>query len=58
MGVKSLEVPPGLADAQPPGGAKLTKAQPPGLKRRANAPQLPKGGGRALHIWNCLMHYT
>lgn len=45
MGVKSLEVPPGLADAQPPGGAKLTKAQSPGLKRQANAPQLPRGGG-------------
>ena len=45
MGVKSLEVPPGLADAQPPGGAKLSKAQPPRLKRRANAPQLPRGGG-------------
>jgi len=44
MGFKSLEVPPGLIDAQSTGSAKLTKAQPPGLKRQANAPQLPRGG--------------
>ena len=52
MGFKSLEVPPGLIDAQSTGSAKLTKAQPPGLKRQANAPQLPRGGrgGGVAHL--------
>ena len=40
--------PPGrakLANAPPPGRAKLANAPPPGLTRRANAPQLPGRGG-------------
>ena len=47
--VKSQGVPPGLANARPPGGAKLAKAPPPGLTRLANAPRLP---GWAGHRWN------
>ena len=45
MRVKSPGVPPGLANARPPGRAKLAKAPPPGLTRLANAPRLPGGGG-------------
>ena len=45
MPVKSPGVPPGLANARPPGHAKLAKVPPPGLTRLANAPQLPGGGG-------------
>ena len=45
MCVKSPGLPPGLANAQPPGCAKLAKAPPPGLTRLANALQLPGGGG-------------
>ena len=40
-------VPPGLANARPAGRSELAKAPPPGLTERANAPQLPEGGGRA-----------
>ena len=36
---------PGLANARPPGRAKLDEAPLPGLTRGANAPQLPGGGG-------------
>ena len=45
---------PGLANARPPGRAKLANAPPPGLTRQANAPQLPGGG--AGRSWNWLMH--
>ena len=49
-------VPPGLANARPPGRAKLGKAPAPGLTRRANAPQLPRwgggGGGGTGRSWN------
>ena len=38
-------LPPGLANARSPGRAKLANAPPPKLKGRANAPQLPGGGG-------------
>ena len=48
--VKSPGVPPGLANARPPGRAKLAKAPPPGLTRLANAPRLPGGG--AGRRWN------
>ena len=59
MRVKSPGVPLGLANAWPPGHAKLAKAPPPGLTRLANAPRLPGGGGGggggeggAGHRWN------
>ena len=45
MRVKSPGVPPGLANARPPGRAKLAKAPPSGLTRLANVPRLPEGGG-------------
>ena len=45
MRVKTPVVPPGLANARPPGRVKLAKAPPSGLTRLANAPRLPGGGG-------------
>ena len=43
MRVKSSEMARGLANARPPGSVKFVDAPPPGLTRRANAPQLPEG---------------
>ena len=45
MRVKSSGLSRGLANARPPGSATFANAPLPGLKRRANAPQLPWGGG-------------
>ena len=50
VGVKSLGVPPGLANARTLGRAKLATAPPPGLTRRAiprSCPGVGGGGGRA-----------
>ena len=48
---KFFGVPPGLANSRPPGRAKLVKAPPPGLTRRAYAPKLPgEGGGAKLEL--------
>ena len=41
---------PWLANARPPGRAKLANAPPPGLTRRTNAFQLPGGGGGRAHL--------
>ena len=43
--VKSSGMARGLANARPLGSAKFANAPPPGLTRRANASQLPGGGG-------------
>ena len=45
MRVKSSGLARGLANARPPGSATFADVPPPGLTRRANAPQLPGGGG-------------
>ena len=45
MRVKSSGLSRGLANARPPGSATFANAPLPGLTRRANAPQLPWGGG-------------
>ena len=45
MCVKSSGLARGLANARLPGSATFANASPPGLTRRANAPQLPGGGG-------------
>ena len=45
--VKSSGMAQGLANARSLGSAKFANAPPPGLARRANAPQLPGGGGWA-----------
>ena len=43
--VKSSGMARGLANARLPGSATFANAPPPGLTRRANAPQLPGGEG-------------
>ena len=48
MRVKSSGLAPGLANVRHPGSAKVANALPPGLKRRANTPQQPKGVGGGL----------
>ena len=45
MRVKSSGLARGLANARPQGSAPSANAPPPGLTWRANAPQLPEGGG-------------
>ena len=45
MRVESLGMARGLANTRPPGSAKFANAPPSGLTRRADAPQLPGGGG-------------
>ena len=47
-------VPPGLANARPPGRAKLAKAPPPGLTRRENALARGGGGWAQLELINAL----
>ena len=42
---KSSGMAPGLANARLPGSTKFANAPPPGLKRPANDPQQPGGGG-------------
>jgi len=43
--VKSSGLARGLANARPLGSATFANAPPPGLTKRANAPQLLGGGG-------------
>ena len=43
--VKSSGMARGLPNARPPRSAKFANAPPPGLTRRASAPQLPGGVG-------------
>ena len=45
MRVESSGLARGLANARPPVSATLANVPPPGLTRRANAPQLSGGGG-------------
>ena len=54
MRVKSPGVPPGLANARPPGRSKLAKAPPLGLTRLANAPRLPGGGWAQVELTDAL----
>ena len=61
MGVKSLGMALGLANARPPGSAKFANAPPPGRTPRTDkagkCPAVARGeGGGAGHRWNCLMH--
>ena len=54
MRVKSSGMAPGLANALLPGSAKFTNAPPPGLTRRANAPQYPGGGWVQVELTDSL----
>ena len=45
MRVKSSGIAPGLANARPRGSTKFANVPPPGLIRRANAPQQTGRGG-------------
>ena len=48
--VKSPGVPPGLANARPPGRAKLAKAPPPGTDKAGKCPAVARGGWAQVEL--------